>query len=220
MMVKAINNGRSPTISRTRYPWGGECEGFAGAGNHGIIHIMVEPVIGNEGDPGARSHALAHLLFGAGENPRDPAAVAWAAEIISAGHQPSGCDPTLFPPDWRAPLADAGVPFARAGSRLPLRISESAEMPTLTSAGDLIVPPLARFRQLTSLPLKPLRRAVQNLSGIRLQVATGVHLWMWANQLVLINTTTHHRGGFVHGPSHGMRSVVALDPGQTLVLTW
>lgn len=174
-------------------------------------------------DPGARSRALAALLLGetsaAEVDTTGLAAADWAASVAASGRQPIGFDPLSVPAGWRRPLADAGVPFAVGGGRWPARI-DAAEAPQLTATGELLLPSLAHFAVLTSLPLKPVRQFVQQTTGVRLQVATGVHLWLWENQFALINTVDAQRGGFVNGPRHGMRSVIALEAGQVQVLAW
>ena len=174
-------------------------------------------------DPAARSRALSALLLGDGQVGTDEIA-AWAVSVVAAGAVPSGWDPASllakFPCGWRAALANAGVPLARGGIPWTARLDESAFAPTLTSTGVLQLPPLARFATLTSLPLKPVRVLVHIHTGVRLQVAAGVHLWLWENQVALVNVTSVHRSGFIHGPRRGMRSVVALDPGHSQVITW
>ena len=177
-------------------------------------------------DPAARNRALAWLLLGeefgsaADEEKTREMDVDWARTVVAAGRTPQGWDPAGFPPGWQPALAAAGVPLARGGERWTARISDQVSGPLLLSSGELLVPPRERFATLTSLPLKPLRLFIHAHLGIRLQVATGVHLWAWANQLVLINTTALYRGGFIHGPQRGMRSVVALEPGQSQEISW
>lgn len=170
-------------------------------------------------DHAARSRALAALLLGDGQSGSDEAA-AWAVGVVAAGAVTIGWDPASFPVGWHAVLADAGVPLARGGLPWTARISDEAATPSLTATGVLQVPPLARFATLTSLPLKPVRLLVHIHTGVRLQVAAGVHLWLWDNQVALVNVTSVHRSGFIHGPRRGMRSVVALDPGHSQVMTW
>lgn len=174
-------------------------------------------------DPTMSNRALAALLLGggqAGNGTVDATAQKWAQATVAAGHGPRGWDPASMQPGWQAALATAGVPLARGGESWTADISEAVNAPMLLSSGGLIVPPLARFITLTSMPLKPLRLFVHAHLGTRLQVATGVHLWVWANQLILINTTQVYRGGFIHGPQRGMRSVVALEPGLSQEITW
>lgn len=170
-------------------------------------------------DPATRSSALAALLLRDGQSGNDEAAT-WAVGVMATGAVPLGWDPASFPAGWQSALANAGVPMARNGESWTARMIEWAMTPMLTSAGILEVPPLDQFATLTSLPLKPVRRLVHNHTGVRLQVAAGVHLWLWENQLALVNASSAHRGGFIHGPRRGMRSVVALDPGQSQVIAW
>jgi hypothetical protein len=175
----------------------------------------------NLSDPAARSRALANLLLGEdtglGQLGHD---ADWAQAVVAAGRTPQGWDPSSFPPGWLPALAAAGAPLARGGHPWAARISDQAHSLTLRSSGELLVPPLECFAILTSLALKPLRLFIHAHFGIRLQVAAGVHLWAWANQLVLINTTVLYRGGFIHGPQRGVRSVVALEPGQSQEISW
>lgn len=110
--------------------------------------------------------------------------------------------------------------MARGGRPWTATLNDSAAVPFFNPAGILEVPPLALFATLTSLPLKPLRQLVHRETGVRLQVATGIQVWLWENQLALVNVAAVHRSGFIHGPRRGMRSVVALDPGQSQVITW
>lgn len=170
-------------------------------------------------DLAARSCALAALLLGAAQLGNDEAA-AWAVSVVATGTGPLGWDPSSFPAGWQSALAHAGVPLARGGERWKAQLNESATVPTLSPSGILEVPPLAQFATLTSLPLKPVRLLVQIHTGVRLQVAAGVHVWLWENQVALVNVGTVHRGGFIHGPRRGMRSLVALDPGQSQVISW
>ena len=185
--------------------------------------MLTAMVIADVFDPTARSRALADLLLGdgqAGTNPADAEARAWAQGVVAAGRSPRGWDPASLQPGWQAALANAGVPLARGGEPWTADISETVNAPMLLSTGNLVMPPLASFMVLTSMPLKPLRLFVHAHLGTRLQVATGVHLWVWENQLILVNTTLVYRGGFMHGPQRGMRSVVALEPGQSQEITW
>lgn len=174
-------------------------------------------------DLAARSRALSALLLGDGQLGTDEVA-AWAVSVVAAGAVPIGWDPGSllpnFPAGWQSALAYAGVPLARGGMPWTARLDENSSAPALTSSGVLQVPPLARFATLTSLPLKPVRQLVHIHTGVRLQVAAGVHLWLWENQVALVNVTSVHRSGFIHGPRRGMRSVVALDPGQGQAITW
>jgi hypothetical protein len=131
-----------------------------------------------------------------------------------------GFDPESLPPGWLEPLLAAGVPCADHGEAWPARIDPESTKPAITAAGDLILPPLEYFRTLTSLPLKPVRTWIHHRYGIRLRVASGVHLWLWRDRLAVVNHSSQHRSGFLHGPHHGMRTVIALDPGRHQVVTW
>lgn len=146
--------------------------------------------------------------------------LSWANELLAGAGKPQGWDPETVAPAWRAPLAWAGVPFARGGERW--EVAESADLlrPSLSADGVLVLPPLAVFTALSSLPLKPLRVWVAQRFAVRVQIGTGVRLWLWDNRFVVLNCSDRHRGGFIHGPTRGMRAVVALDPGQAQAVSW
>ena len=188
-----------------------------------MVEVASHPAAHSDSTAGsnhaARSRALAALLLGDGQSGNDEAAI-WAVSVVATGSVPVGWDPASFPVGWQSALANAGVPMARGGACWTAHLNEGARVPTLTSSGNLEVPPLTQFMTLTSLPLKPVRLLVHMHTGVRLQVATGVHVWLWENQLALVNVASVHRGGFIHGPRRGMRSVVALDPGQGYVIAW
>ena len=131
-----------------------------------------------------------------------------------------GFDPESLPAGWLEPLLAAGVPVANAGEPWPARSDPQLTHPIITSASELLLPPLERFRTLTSLPLKPLRIWIHLRFGVRLRVATGIQLWLWNDRLAIANRSDQHRSGFLHGPHHGMRTVIALDPGRHQVVTW
>jgi hypothetical protein len=141
-------------------------------------------------------------------------------ERLAGAVEPRGWDPATVPAGWLDPLADAGIPFAARGEPWDAEVDPALELPRQEGDDRLVLPSLERFRTLTSLPLKPVRRWVQWRQGVRLQVGTGVRLWLWSNRLLLRNGASVHRGGFVHGPQRGMRAVIALDPEQTLVVSW
>ncbi len=157
-----------------------------------------------------------------GSVPADGAAeiAAWAQELAASGRRRMGVDPATVPAPWRDVLADAGVPFAPGGQPWTARGVDALPRPRLDPDGTLLLPPLERFRTLTSLPLKAVRLWVHERFGVRLQVATGVRLWLWSNQLAVVNGDDRHRGGFLHGPTRGMRTVLSLDPGQAQVVRW
>ena len=144
----------------------------------------------------------------------------WAAHVVAAGGRLCGWDPTPWTADWRRVLAVAGVPFAAGGERPVVAIDPSATTVSSTPDGQLRLPPLERFAGLTSLPLKPLRLAVQRQYRLRLQIGVGVQLWLWSHQAVLINGSADQRDGFLYGPQHGMRLTVSLAPGAAQELTW
>ena len=125
-----------------------------------------------------------------------------------------------MPSGWLPALVAAGVPFAVGGKPWEAEIVPGLAQPARTLDGRLQVPPLACFATLTSLPLKALRAWINDHFSIRVQLGTGVQVHLWSNQLVLVNATTQHRGGFLHGPKSGMRTVVALEPGQVQRIAW
>ena len=131
-----------------------------------------------------------------------------------------GFDPDSIPAGWLDPLMSAGVPIAVGGESWPARIDQFLTKPIINGAGELVLPPLEHFRSLTSLPLKPVRTWIQHRFGVRLRVAAGIRLWLWGNCLAIVNHSDQHRSGFLHGPHHGMRTVIALDPGRHQVVEW
>jgi hypothetical protein len=149
-----------------------------------------------------------------------PSLAASLAEAAATGVHPCGWDPASVSPEWEPALAAAGVPFAAGGKPWEAEIVPALTQPVRTPDGRLQVPPLALFATLTSLPLKALRAWIDDHFSIRVQLGVGVHVHLWSNQLVLVNPTAKHRGGFLHGPKSGMRTVVALDPGQVQRITW
>lgn len=148
----------------------------------------------------------------------DPRLEERLAELAASGTQAQGWNPATLAAGWLGPLTLAGVPFlapgANGGEPWDAKVDPAALRPYLSPRDELYLPPLERFSALTSLPLKPLREWVRFRFGVRLQTGVGVQLQLWANQLVLANRTAVYRGGFLHGPQRGMRTVVALDPGQ------
>jgi hypothetical protein len=144
----------------------------------------------------------------------DPTLADRLAELSAEGVRALGWDPETLAEEWLEPLTLAGVPFATGGETWDAHHDAQATRPALAAGDVLYLPPLAVFRNLTSLPLKPVREWVRCRFGVRLQTGTGVHLLLWSNQLILVNRAPSYRGGFLHGPQRGMRTVVALEPGQ------
>lgn len=198
-------------IGQPRRPISYRCSGAEGEG----FARRLEPVAW----PGmtARIAALEAALGGTVPVGDDGA---WATALVAAGQLRRGWDPTPWTPAWRAALAAAGVPFAAGGDRPTVTIDSSLEEPVLTADEHLRLPPLERFVGLTSLPLKPVRQSVHRDYHVRLQIGAGVHLWLWSNQVVVVNGTADQRDGFLYGPDRGMRLTLSLAPGTAQELTW
>jgi hypothetical protein len=84
----------------------------------------------------------------------------------------------------------------------------------------LVLPPPPLLAQLTSLALKPLRMLATRQLNIRLQAATGLQLYVWANQAVLVSRAEVPLGGFLHGPEPGTRHSLSVPVGGSQVITW
>jgi hypothetical protein len=147
---------------------------------------------------------------------------AWAAGIVASASGPTiGLVAAEVPAVWYELLAWSGVPMSTNG---PLRwhddIDEAAVTMPEFHGEKLLLPPPAVLAQLTSLALKPLRQLVTNRLGCRLQAATGMHLYLWSNQAVLVSSAEVPLGGFLHGPQPGTRHSLAVPPGDAQVLRW
>lgn len=202
---------------------------------HTTLGRAMHPTIGQldrpapsrtSGDFGAlRARILdAHLFQRPVLAPRSVATEldAWAAGVIASASGPAiGLVAAGVPDMWYDLLAWSGVPMSTQG---PLTwgadIDEAGVSVPEFHGQKLLLPPPTVLAQLTSLALKPLRQLVANRLGCRLQAATGLHLYLWRNQAVLVSHAEVPLGGFLHGPEVGMRHSVAVPPGDAQVLRW
>ena len=147
---------------------------------------------------------------------------AWATGITAAAQGTlRGLGAADVPERWYDLLAWAGVPMSPVGEMRWGRDLREAAVPTPEFIDDnLVLPPPATMAQLTSLALKPLRLLVSRRLGCRLQAATGLHLYLWANQAVLISRAEVPLGGFLHGPEPGQRHSLSVEPGSFQVVRW
>jgi len=146
----------------------------------------------------------------------------WAADIIATASGPTiGLEAANVPELWYDLLAWSGVPMSSDG---PLHwgvdIEEAAVAMPEFHGPKLMLPPPMVLAQLTSLALRPLRLLVANRLGCRLQAATGVHLFLWQSQAILVSHAEVPLGGFLHGPENGMRHSLAVPVGGAQVIRW
>lgn len=148
---------------------------------------------------------------------------AWADQLlVDAGGPSRGLTATDVPDHWFDLLSWAGVPMSPAGElRWGRDLREDPTVPTPEFRGDcLALPPSPVLAQLTSLALRPLRLHIARRIGVRLQAATGLHLWLWPRQAVLVSRAEVPLGGFLYGPEPGQRHGVAVNPGGFQVMHW
>jgi hypothetical protein len=123
---------------------------------------------------------------------------------------------------WRRTLAGIGVPLGLSQDLMWGRdVVEHAtlQLPSLRD-GIMQLPVLQILESLTSLQLKPLRMFVAHKLGCRLQIATKVHFYLWANQSLLISCAGVPVGGFLYGPEPGQRHSLSIPIGGYQLLTW
>lgn len=165
----------------------------------------------------------AHLLQRTVLVPRAVAAEldTWAAEVVSGAGATIGLAAASVPELWYDLLAWSGVPMSVEG---PLHwgvdIEEAGVGVPEFHGPKLVLPPPPVLAQLTSLALKPLRMLVANRLGCRLQAGTGLHLFLWAKQAVLVSHAEVPLGGFLHGPEPGTRHSVNVPVGGAQVIRW
>ena len=146
----------------------------------------------------------------------------WAAEVIKTADGPAiGLQAHDIPTLWFDLLGWSGVPMSATGPlRWGIDIYE-ADVPLPEFHGNILVlPPPPVLAQLTSLALKPLRMLATKTLNVRLQAATGLQLFLWANQAVLISRAEVPLGGFLHGPHPGTRHSISVNVGDTQVIRW
>jgi hypothetical protein len=155
--------------------------------------------------------------------PLDQELTRWAGEILATARGPArGLIAAAVPERWRETLGWAGVPFGTAGDLgwgAHLQEQTGLLVPELR-AGRLLLPDPHTLAQLTSLALKPLRLFVAAKLGCRLQVAAGVHFYLWANQAALVSCVQVPVGGFLYGPEEGQRHSLSILPGTCQLVTW
>ncbi len=147
----------------------------------------------------------------------------WAEGLLAdAGGSARGLSAAEVPDSWFDLLSWAGVPMSPVGElRWGHDLLEDPAAPTPEFRGDrLALPPPQVLAQLTSLALRPLRLHIARRLGVRLQAATGVHLWLWPRQAVLVSRAEVPLGGFLYGPETGQRHGVAINPGGFQVMHW
>jgi len=175
-----------------------------------------------------RVRVLDAALLGQAPQPGPPAPLGqalaqWAAELIATARGPArGLVAAQVPGNWRETLKWAGVPFGPAGDLswgLHLQEQPDLVLPELRG-GRLLLPEPRALAQLTSLALKPLRLFVAAQLGCRLQLAAGVHFYLWANQAALVSCATLPVGGFLYGPEEGQRHSLSIVPGACQLVTW
>lgn len=147
----------------------------------------------------------------------------WAEDLLAdAGGPARGLTASKVPDSWFDLLSWAGVPMAPAGDlHWGKDLLEDPTVPTPEFRGDtLALPSPQALAQLTSLALRPLRLQISRRLGVRLQAATGLHLWLWPRQAVLVSRAEVPLGGFLYGPETGQRHGIAVEPGGFQVMHW
>ncbi len=147
---------------------------------------------------------------------------AWAESVIASARGPArGLAAAGIPARWLDLLGWSGVPISANG---PLQWGTDiyeADVPLPEFQGNvLVLPPPRVLTQLTSLALKPLRMLATRQLQVRLQAATGLQLYLWDNQAVLVSRTDVPLGGFLHGPASGMRHSLHVPNGGSQVINW
>ena len=147
----------------------------------------------------------------------------WAEQLLAdAGGPARGLTAAEVPDPWFDLLSWAGVPMSPAGElRWGRDLLEDPAVPAPEMRGDcLVLPSSSVLAKLTSLALRPLRLHVARRIGVRLQAATGLHLWLWPRQALLVSRAEVPLGGFLYGPEPGQRHGVAVNPGGFQVMHW
>ncbi len=147
---------------------------------------------------------------------------AWAADIAADAVGPTvGLVASEVPDPWYDLLSWSGVPMSSDG---PLHWGADIEESTVAVPEflerKLVLPPPHVLAQLTSLALKPLRMLVSERLGCRLQAGTGLNLFLWRSQAVLVSQAEMPLGGFLHGPETGMRHSISVPVGGAQVIRW
>ncbi|MFW5829524.1 MAG: hypothetical protein ACOCXA_04615, partial [Planctomycetota bacterium] len=92
-------------------------------------------------------------------------------------------------------------------------IDDSLSKPERDGA-RLLLPTPERLALMTSLTIKPLRGFIAERCGVRMQVATGVALYLWQDGAIVISRAQVPLAGFLHGPGPCRRNNLAVGPGE------
>jgi hypothetical protein len=146
----------------------------------------------------------------------------WAVGVLrSAKGAAQGVDRDSTPGEWRDALGQVGIPFARPGAlRFGADLRSSAVSVPSMNGAVMELPSPAELTGLTSLQLKPLRLFIADKFGIRLQASSGLRLYLWPNQSLVISLLDIPIGGFLYGSTPGQRAALSLDPGGHQLVAW
>lgn len=146
----------------------------------------------------------------------------WADSVVDSAIGPGlGCDPAGMDTQIFQALRRAGMPFALNGSLQFGRDIISCDAAQVSEQdGHLLVPDAEQLLHMNSVRMRPLRRFIAGHFKMRLQAACDISCYLWSNQMLLISRQPVRVAGFVHGPEHGQRSSLALDPGGTQLFSW
>jgi hypothetical protein len=157
------------------------------------------------------------LGLGGGDGPRPGADDAGLLPEVSGGYPIGplrGLAVATVPPEWLDPLAMAGVPLAPAGPwQWGVHLLPAALAAPRRQGAAVLLPTRERLAACTGLELRPLRLAVAEACGCRLQAAPGVQLFVWDALAILVSCRELPLGGFLTGPSCDSRAAIALEPG-------
>jgi hypothetical protein len=129
--------------------------------------------------------------------------------------EPEGIDPEGVPASYLPVLRWVGAPLARGGHLRwgrDLRIESGIPRPEV-EGGTLLLPEAERLSSMSSLALKPLRSFIGCRLRVRLQIGTGVGMFLWSDRALLTSSAAVPLAGFLHGPEDGRRNNLALQPG-------
>lgn len=170
-----------------------------------------------------RVRSLRHRLLGLPVASDTPAATE-ALPDISGGYPVSplrGLAVGDLPVAWQDVLGWAGVPLAREGPwHWGIDLQPGAVARPTPAARTLLLPPPTQLRSCSGVELRPLRLAVAQAIGCRLQAGPGIHLFCWDALVVAVSTRDVPLGGFLTGPRPGSRATLALEPGGVQVVRW
>lgn len=192
-----------------------------------IRRIDVPVPAAESGAMGALRSAVleAHLLDQPAEIPTGcaDAVQAWCEDVLGdVEGEAQGLRTVGVPESWRSTLSWAGVPFAATGALQWGRdLSEDATLEHPCIIGDhLHLPPEEALAECTGLGIKPLRLWVQQRTGVRLQAAPGLRLYVWPSHGLVISHLDIPVGGFLYGPGVGTRMGLTIHPGAWQLVPW